>query len=202
MKTQQSIGSEKFWKTIAIMLGIFVFVSAVVLICWRYYDAKSPVTHVQQNNNVMQNEEVDHSFEATSDRVNSINENYGESVKASYYGQSSTMENLAQQRVFFSNLKTLLVIILILLVILLILVKGFGLFKKKESVGNAGDASKGVEEPKQKPVKPIAKPQGSAPVKKNPPTEEKDAMQTESHDEEHSQGDADDKEVADNCQLP
>lgn len=202
MKAQQSIGSDKFWRTIAIMLGIFVFVSAVVLICWRFYDAKSPVTYVQQNNNVVQNEELDHSFEATSDRVNRFNENCGESIKAYYYGQSSTMENLAQQRVFFSNLKTLLVIILILLVILFVLVKGFGLFKKKESVGNAGDASEVAEEPKQKPVKPTAKPQSSATLKKDPLTEETDVTQTESPDEEQSQGDADDKEVADNCQLP
>lgn len=202
MKTQQSIGSKKFWKTIAIMLGIFVFVSAVVFACWRYYDAKTPTTYVQQNNNVAQNEELDHSFEATRDRVNSINENYGESVKTSYYGQSSTMEKLAQQRMFFSNLKTALIIILILLVILLVLVKGFGIFKKKEPAGNAGDTSPEVEEPKQKPVKPTAKPQGSAPVKKNPPVQKAEETQPESSEEELPQGDADDMEVADNCQLP
>lgn len=202
MKTQQSIGSTRFWKTIAIMLGIFVFVSAVVFFCWRYYDAKTPVTYVQQNSNAVQNEELDHSYEATRDRVNNINENYGESVKATYYGQSSTMEKLAQQRVFFSNLKTLLIVILIVLVILLVLVKGFGLFKKKESAGNAGDASDEVEEPKQKPVKPIAKPQGTAPVKKDSPTEEAEEPQTESSDEEQTIGDVDDREVADSCQLP
>ena len=202
MKTQETIGSKKFWKIIAIMLGIFVFVSAVVFVCWRCYDAKTPVTYVQQNSNTVQNEELDHSYEATRDRVNNINENYGESVKASYSGQSSTMEKLAQQRMFFSNLKTALFIILILLVILLVLVKGFGLFKKKESVGNAGDTSKEAEEPKQKSVKPIAKPQGSAAVKMNPLTKESEAAVYEGSNEEQAQGDADDLEVIDNCPLP
>ncbi len=202
MKTQKSIGSKEFWKTIAIMLGIFVFVSAVVLICCRYNGEKVPVADIRQDNYVTQNEELDHNFEATRDRVNGINENYGESVKASYYGQSSTMEKLAQQRMFFSNLKTALIIILILLVILLVLVKGFGLFRKKETAGDAGDAPVVAEEPKQKPVKPIVKPQGSALEKKDPPTEKNEETQVESSEEEQTQGDADDMEVADNCQLP
>ena len=202
MKNTKSIGSKTFWKVLAIMLLVFVTITSTVLICYKAFKTQEPVVVKTEQTQVVQSEELDHSYEAVRERVNSINEGYGQEVKASYYGETSTMEKMIQQRMFFSNLKATLIIVLILLVIILILVKGFGfaLFGRKAAAGNAGDTEKSEEEPQKKPTPASKMPQTSKPVQ----TEEKEEPREEPVSEETEQPsqDADEAEVAENCQLP
>ena len=106
---------------------------------------------------------------------------------------------MMKQRMFFSSIKSTLVIVLIILVIFLILIKGFGLklFKKKAKIGDAGDTATVVEEPTSKPT----------PKEKPPVQEKKPEPKVEDNDEDTNEApekkqDDDVQEVTDSCQLP
>lgn len=193
--TKNIIGSTKFWKIIAIMLVLFI-VAAGAVFAITANRAASTVTVKQKE--TVQSISQDHSCEATKERVDSINDNYGREVKATYEGSTSTMEKMMQQRMFFSGLKSILVIVLIMLVILLILVKGFGLalFGRKK-VERTGEAEKKAEVPEKK----------SSPVKKSTPTQKKPEFKKAEDipDEKKAEDppkDADEAEIAESCQLP
>ena len=193
--TKNIIGSTKFWKIIAIMLVLFI-VAAGAVFAITANRAASTVTVKQKD--TIESISQDHSYEATKERVDSINDNYGREVKATYEGSTSTMEKMMQQRMIFSGLKSILVIVLIVLVILLILVKGFGLalFGRKK-VERTGEAEKKAEVPEKK----------SSPVKKSTPTQKKPEFKKAEDipDEKKAEDppkDADEAEIAESCQLP
>ncbi len=200
MKNTKVIGSKKFWMLLAAMLGTFIVLATIVVICVNPFQQR--VVYV--NNTPTTTEQVvvdnsDHSYDAVKERVDNVNENYGQSIKSAYYGDNSTMQDMMQQRMFFSSIKSTLIIVLIALVILLVLIKGFGLkiFKKKATDGNAGDAAPVAEEPKSKPVS-----------KEKPPVKEKKPEpKVENNDENKGKDpekkqDEDVQEVTDSCQLP
>lgn len=199
MKNTKVIGSQKFWMLLAAMLGIFIVITAIALICVNPFQEKV----VYDNSSLTTEQAVvdnsDHSYDAVKQRVDNVNENYGQSVKSAYYGDNNTMQNMMKQRMFFSSIKSTLVIVLIILVIILILYKGFGLklFKKKAKNGDAGDTTTVVEEPTSKPT----------PKEKPPVQEKKPEPNVEDNDEDTNEApekkqDDDVQEVTDSCQLP
>lgn len=203
MKKQNVSENTRFWMVIAIMLGIFVLVAGIILVSCMPLSANEK-TVVPTEQTATQTGQLDHSYEATKERVDDVNEHYGQSVKASYYGDNSTMENMMRQRMFFFGLKSTFIIVLIALVILLILVKGFNLvlFRKKAKDAGSGEAETPAEKSVDKTV-PEKKPQTKKP--KTDTTEVHDGADNapETADPTESEStDADVKEVTESCVLP
>ena len=210
MKNQNSTANTNFWKTLAIMFGIFILIAASILLIANSFAedndiAGKQIIVVQQQTP----EDTNNSFDAVKDRVNEVNDNYGQNIKSSYAGDSSTMEAMAKQRMFFSGLKSTLIIILLITVILVVLVKGFNLtlWKKAKKPLNAGDSEKsdeGRKEPKPTPKKPQekSKPVQKKTTKEKPKNETKTESTEEVVEEDNSSEEEDVQMVTDACQLP
>ena len=222
MKNQNSTANTNFWKTLAIMFGIFILIAGIVLLIAKPFAVQNDtpgdqtlVVQTQASNNA-----ADNSFDAVKDRVTEVNDNYGQNIKSSYTGSSSTMEAMAKQRMFFSGLKSTLIIVLLIVVILVVLVKGFNLtlWKKAKKPLNAGDpdeSGEGRKEPKPAPKKPQAQPkptpkkpqEQTKPVpkkttKEQPKNEEKREAEEEIIEEDDNPEEEDVQKVTDVCQLP
>jgi len=211
MKNQNSTANTNFWKTLAIMFGIFILLAGSILFIANSFAEQNDlpgnqivVVQPQTNDDASNN-----SFDAVKDRVTEVNDNYGQNIKSSYAGSSSTMEAMAKQRMFFSGLKSTLIIVLLIVVILVVLVKGFNLtlWKKAKKPLNAGDSEEsdeGRKEPKPTPKKTQAKPK---PVQKKatngkPKTETKTETTENVVEEDDASEDEDVQMVTDACQLP
>ena len=118
---QRLMGSKKFWMVLVAILGVFI-VMASVLLLFDYSNKTVNNGYQQQGTYVEQptTGEVDHSFEATKDRVDSINSNYGQQIKSAYSGETSAMEKMIQHRIVFSTIKNILLYAVLILMILLI----------------------------------------------------------------------------------
>lgn len=210
MKNQNSTANTNFWKTLAIMFGIFILIAGSILFIANSFAedndiAGKQIIVVQQQTP----EDTNNSFDAVKDRVNEVNDNYGQNIKSSYAGDSSTMEAMAKQRMFFSGLKSTLIIILLITVILVVLVKGFNLtlWKKAKKPLNAGDSEKsdeGRKEPKPAPKKQQekSKPVQKKTTKEKPKNETKTESTEEVVEEDNSSEEEDVQMVTDACQLP
>lgn len=137
MKTVKTLGSTKFWMILSAMLMVFILVAGIILVAMNPFKVSEPTRNEQSSSLVQQQQpSQDTSFDATKDRVNQVNGNYGQGVKNSYTGDSSTMESMMRQRMFFSGLKSLLVIILLGVVIAVVIVKALKpALSKKEGRG-------------------------------------------------------------------
>ena len=210
MKNQNSTANTNFWKTLAIMFGIFILIAGSILFIANSFAedndiAGKQIIVVQQQTP----EDTNNSFDAVKDRVNEVNDNYGQNIKSSYAGDSSTMEAMAKQRMFFSGLNSTLIIILLITVILVVLVKGFNLtlWKKAKKPLNAGDSEKsdeGRKEPKPAPKKQQekSKPVQKKTTKEKPKNETKTESTEEVVEEDNSSEEEDVQMVTDACQLP
>lgn len=201
MKNKQIMGSKKFWMILAVILGVFIVVTGVFLAWFSIRIQTTSVIPAEQTTQATGQQTLDHSFEATKERVDSVNDNYGQNVKSSYYGNYSTMERMMQSRIFFSNLKGILMIILVVMVILLILTKGFNirLFKRTLVEGEIPDKTKPAEKSAQKPQTVIPIPEAEC------SGEQQIIEQTESEPPEEAvpkMQEEDEQEIADSCQLP
>lgn len=199
MKNTKVIGSQKFWMLLAAMLGIYIVVTAIALISVNPFQEKVVFVNSSLTTEQAVVDNSDHSYDAVKQRVDNVNENYGQSVKSAYYGDNSTMQNMMKQRMFFSSIKSTLVIVLIVLVIFLILTKGFGLklFKKKAKNGDAGDTTTVVEEPTSKPT-----PKEKPPVQEKKPEPKVEDNDENTNKEPEKKQEDDVQEVTDSCQLP
>lgn len=208
MKKQSTNGNTKFWMILAILLGVFIIITGIILA------VTNPFSKSDQNNDptpIVAEQEavsdtVDNSFEATKDRVTEVNDNYGQNIKSSYAGNNSTMEAMMKQRMFFSGLKSTLIIILLVAVILLVIVKCFNIsFKKKQTdTADAGETEISAEGRKSVDSAPEKKekPKAVAPKQKTdekPKTVKKTA---EKEKKTESVVSTDEEDVADICQLP
>lgn len=133
MKQKVFLGSRKFWMALASILGTFILLSVVLCVFINPFQRTIDTTSSPQIAEKSIAATDDHSYEAVKERVDEVNDNYGKSIKSAYYGENSTMRQMMQQRMFFSGLKSTLIIVLIAMVILLVLIKGFNLklFKKE-----------------------------------------------------------------------
>ena len=202
MKTLKTLGSTKFWMILSAMLMVFILVAGIILVAMNPFKASEPTRNEQSSSLVQQQQpSQDTSFDATKDRVNQVNGNYGQGVKNSYTGDSSTMESMMRQRMFFSGLKSLLVIILLGVVIAVVIVKALkpALSKKKAGVVDAGESEISEEEHRSAPAK--KQPQ----IPKNKTTTASKPVKTieqENKPEQKPAREADEDEVTDVCQLP
>lgn len=211
MKKPNSTANTNFWKTLAIMFGIFILLAGSILFIANSFAEQNDlpgnqIIVVQPQTN---DDTSDNSFDAVKDRVTEVNDNYGQNIKSSYAGSSSTMEAMAKQRMFFSGLKSTLIIILLIAVILVVLVKGFNLtlWKKAKAPLNAGESDESEEENKgNKSTTKKTQPQSKTAPKKN--TKEK--LKTESKpkpkekviEDNNVSEDEDVQMVTESCQLP
>ena len=202
---QRLMGSKKFWMVLVAILGVFILMASVLLL-FDYSNKTVNDGYQQQDTYVEQptTGEVDHSFEATKDRVDSINSNYGQQIKSAYSGETSAMEKMIQHRIVFSTIKNILLYAVLILMILLILVKGFNLklFKKKLIEDGTEEPQKQEPKPENKPIKKgtgeqAGKKPAPKPKKEEPVTEE--VMETKADDKKKT---ADEEEVVSGCQLP
>lgn len=211
MKNQNSTANTNFWKTLAIMFGIFILIAASILFIANSFAEDNDIAGKQIIVVQPQATEstADNSFDAVKDRVTEVNDNYGQNIKSSYAGSNSTMEAMAKQRMFFSGLKSTLIIILLIIVILVVLVKGFNLalWKKAKKPMSAGDSEKsdeGRKEPKPTPKKPQEqpKPVPKKTAKEKPKIETKTEPREEVVKEDETSEEEDVQKVTDVCQLP
>jgi len=211
MKSQNSTANTNFWKTLAIMFGIFILIAASILFIVNSFAEDNDIAGKQIIVVQPQATEstADNSFDAVKDRVTEVNDNYGQNIKSSYAGSNSTMEAMAKQRMFFSGLKSTLIIILLITVILVVLVKGFNLalWKKAKKPMSAGDSEKsdeGRKEPKPTPKKPQEqpKPVPKKTAKEKPKIETKTEPREEVVKEDETSEEEDVQKVTDVCQLP
>ena len=202
---QRLMGSKKFWMVLVAILGVFILMASVLLL-FDYSNKTVNDGYQQQGTYVEQptTGEVDHSFEATKDRVDSINSNYGQQIKSAYSGETSAMEKMIQHRIVFSTIKNVLLYAVLILMILLILVKGFNLnlFKKKLVEDGTEEPQKQEPKPENKPIKKgtgeqAGKKPAPKPKKEEPVTEE--VVETKADDKKKT---ADEEEVVSGCQLP
>ena len=202
MKTLKTLGSTKFWMILSAMLMVFVLFAGVLLIAMNPLKATEP-TRNETSSSVVQQQQPsqDTSFDATKDRVNQVNGNYGQGVKDSYTGDSSTMESMMRQRMFFSGLKSVMIIILLGVVIAVVIVKALkpALSKKKTGDVDAGESEISEEEHRSTPAKKLPQ----SPKKKTTSTPKPVKKIEQDNKTEHKPArDADEQEVADACQLP
>lgn len=203
---QRLMGSRKFWMVLVAILGVFILFASLLLLF--DYSNKTVINAYQQQGAYVEQstiEDVDHSFDATKDRVDSINGNFGQQIKSAYSGETSTMEKMIQHRIVFSTIKNILLYAVLILMILLILVKGFNLklFKKKFIEEGAEEPKKQEPQPESKPIKKGA---GEQDGKVEPiPNLKKEDLITEEVAEEKvddKEKTADEEEVVSGCQLP
>lgn len=199
------MGSKKFWMVMVAILGVFILLASVLLL-FDYSNKKANDNYQQQSSYVGQSTtgEVDHSFEATKDRVDSINSNYGQQIKSAYSGETSAMEKMILHRIVFSTIKNILLYAVLILMILLILVKGFNLrlFKKKLIEEGAEEPKKQEPKPESKPIKKSSGDNGKKEVTAKPKKVEKPATEPEEKKVEEEKKTADEEEVVSGCQLP
>ncbi len=196
MKQKKFLGSRKFWMALATILGTFILLSVVLCAFINPFQRTIDTTSSPQIAEKSIAATDDHSYEAVKERVDEVNDNYGQSIKSAYYGENSTMRQMMQQRMFFSGLKSTLIIVLIAMVILLVLIKGFNLklFKKRILEGVPDNADPVDEKTEQKSV------QTGEKAEKSPEKKDKPIVQKEEKTEETEEVDV--REVTDSCQLP
>jgi len=206
MKKQNTNGNTNFWMILAIMLGVFIVIAGVLLV---FANPQNRTASIDNTSNVVveQNavrDPVDNSFEATKDRVTEVNDNYGQSIKSSYAGNNSTMEAMAKQRMFFSGLKSTLIVILLVVAILLVIVKCFNIsFKKKQTdAADAGEPEISAEGREY--VRPVTekKTKPKTVVQKKKTGEKPKPVTKPKETKKESDADVDEQDVADICQLP
>lgn len=202
MKTLKTLGSTKFWMILSAMLMVFILVAGLILVAMNPFKASESTRSEPSSSVVQQQPSQDTSFDATKDRVNQVNGSYGQGVKDSYTGDSSTMESMMRQRMFFSGLKSVMIIVLLGVVIAVVIVKALkpALSKKKAGVVDAGESEISEEEHRSAP----AKGNKQTPTKKTntAPKPVKKIDQENKTEEKKPAREADEQEVADACQLP
>lgn len=202
MKTLKTLGSTKFWMILSAMLMVFILVAGLILVAMNPFKASESIRSEPSSSVVQQQPSQDTSFDATKDRVNQVNGSYGQGVKDSYTGDSSTMESMMRQRMFFSGLKSVMVIVLLGVVIAVVIVKALkpALSKKKAGVVDAGESEISEEEHRSAP----AKGNKQTPTKKTntAPKPVNKIDQENKTEEKKPSREADEDEVTDVCQLP
>ena len=192
------MGSRKFRMVLVTILGVF-FVAASLLLLFGYSD-KTADNGIRQETSYVEQayaQQLDHSFGATKERVDSINANYGQQVKSAFSGEKSVVEKMIWYRIVFGTIKNILLYAILILFILLILVKGFNLslFKRKLIEEGAEEPKKQESQPENKPInRNGCKKSASEPMKKDKAVDVKQAVEKEKS--------ADEKEVVSGCQLP
>lgn len=212
MKKEISKGTQKF---ILLMTAVIVvFVLALTAIIKFAPDSVRTTFYDEPQQTVSSQQSEDTDFDSVKERVDEANNTIGKEIYSLYSGEgASVLQRQAESRLFFSNLKNLLICILLVVVLIVLCKKGFD-FKKIKRMLVEEEPSSAQTEPEQETTQAArkeeqadkeeqAKSVPTADVEEEPPAEEppleaEPPLKEEPESEEASE---DEKQVAENCRL-
>lgn len=213
MKKEISKGTQKFILLMTAVIVVFVLALTAIIKFAPDPVRTTSYDEPQRTASSQQSEGTD--FDSVKKRVDEANNTIGKEIYSLYSGKgASVLQRQAESRLFFSNLKNLLICILLVVVLIVLCKKGFD-FKKIKRMLVEEEPSSVQTEPKQETTQAARKAEGqaykeeqakSAPtavVEEEPPTEEppleaEPPLKEEPESEEASE---DEKQVAENCRL-
>lgn len=213
MKKEISKGTQKFILLMTAVIMVFVLTLTAIIKFAPDSVRTTSYDEPQQTASTQQSEGTD--FDSVKERVDEANNTIGKEIYSLYSGEgASVLQRQAESRLFFSNLKNLLICILLVVVLIVLCKKGFD-FKKIKHMLVEEKTSSAQAEPEQETTQAARKAEGqadkeeqaksvpTADVEEEPPTEEppleaEPPLKEEPESEEASE---DEKQVAENCRL-
>lgn len=213
MKKEISKGTQKF---ILLMTAVIVvFVLALTAIIKFAPDPVRTTSYDEPQQTASSQQSADTDFDSVKERVDEVNNTIGKEIYSLYSGEgASVLQRQAESRLFFSNLKNVLICILLVVVLIVLCKKGFD-FKKikrmlveeepspaqtepeQETTQVAQKAEEHVEKEKQAKSVPTTDVEEETPTEE-PPLEAEPPLKEEPESEEAPE---DEKQVAENCRL-
>lgn len=213
MEKEISKGTQKFILLMTAVIVVFVLALTAIIKFAPDPVRTTSYDEPQQTASSQQSEGTD--FDSVKERVDEANNTIGKEIYSLYSGEgASVLQRQAESRLFFSNLKNLLICILLVVVLIVLCKKGFD-FKKIKRMLVEEEPSSAQTEPEQETTQAARKAEGqvdkveqaksvpTADVEEEPPAEEppleaEPPLKEEPESEEASE---DEKQVAENCRL-
>ena len=213
MKKEISKGTQKF---ILLMTAVIVvFVLALTAIIKSAPDPVRTTSYDEPQQTASSQQSAGTDFDSVKERVDEANNTIGKEIYSLYSGEgASVLQRQAESRLFFSNLKNLLICILLVVVLIVLCKKGFD-FKKIKRMLVEEEPSSAQTEPEQETTQAAWKAEGqankeeqaksvpTADVEEEPPAEEPplEAEPPLKEEPESEEAPEDEKQVAENCRL-
>lgn len=213
MKKEISKGTQKF---ILLMTAVIVvFVLALTAIIKFAPDPVRTTSYDEPQQTASSHQSAGTDFDSVKERVDEANNTIGKEIYSLYSGEgASVLQRQAESRLFFSNLKNLLICILLVVVLIVLCKKGFD-FKKTKRMLVEEEPSSAQTEPEQETTQAAWKAEGqankeeqaksvpTADVEEEPPAEEPplEAEPPLKEEPESEEAPEDEKQVAENCRL-
>ena len=213
MKKEISKGTQKF---ILLMTAVIVvFVLALTAIIKFAPDPVRTTSYDEPQQTASSQQSAGTDFDSVKERVDEANNTIGKEIYSLYSGEgASVLQRQAESRLFFSNLKNLLICILLVVVLIVLCKKGFD-FKKIKRMLVEEEPSSAQTEPEQETTQAARKAEGqadkeeqaksvpTADVGEEPPTEEQplEAGLPFKEEPELEEAPEDEKQVVENCRL-
>ena len=211
MKKEISKGTQKF---ILLMTAVIVvFVLALTAIIKFAPDPVRTTSYDEPQQTASSQQSAGTDFDSVKERVDEANNTIGKEIYSLYSGEgASVLQRQAESRLFFSNLKNLLICILLVVVLIVLCKKGFD-FKKIKRMLVEEEPSSAQTEPEQETTQAARKAEGqadkeaksvpTADVGEEPPTEEPplEAGLPFKEEPELEEAPEDEKQVVENCRL-
>ena len=213
MKKEISKGTQKF---ILLMTAVIVvFVLALTAIIKFAPDPVRTTSYDEPQQTASSQQSAGTDFDSVKERVDEANNTIGKEIYSLYSGEGArVLQRQAESRLFFSNLKNLLICILLVVVLIVLCKKGFD-FKKIKRMLVEEEPSSAQTEPEQETTQAARKAEGqadkeeqaksvpTADVGEEPPTEEPplEAGLPFKEEPELEEAPEDEKQVVENCRL-
>ena len=213
MKKEISKGTQKF---ILLMTAVIVvFVLALTAIIKFAPDPVRTTSYDEPQQTASSQQSAGTDFDSVKERVDEANNTIGKEIYSLYSGEgASVLQRQAESRLFFSNLKNLLICILLVVVLIVVCKKGFD-FKNIKRMLVEEEPSSAQTEPEQETTQAARKAEGqadkeeqaksvpTADVGEEPPTEEPplEAGLPFKEEPELEEAPEDEKQVVENCRL-
>ena len=213
MKKEISKGTQKF---ILLMTAVIVvFVLALTAIIKFAPDPVRTTSYDEPQQTASSQQSAGTDFDSVKERVDEANNTIGKEIYSLYSGEgASVLQRQAESRLFFSNLKNLLICILLVVVLIVLCKKGFD-FKKIKRMLVEEEPSSAQTEPEQETTQAARKAEGqadkeeqaksvpTADVGEEPPTEVPplEAGLPFKEEPELEEAPEDEKQVVENCRL-
>ncbi len=208
MKKEISKGTQKFILLMTAVIVVFVLALTAIIKFAPDSVRTTSYDEPQQTASSQQSEGID--FDSVKERVDEANNTIGKEIYSLYSGEgASVLQRQAESRLFFSNLKNLLICILLVVVLIVLCKKGFD-FKKIKRMLAEEEPSSAQTEPEQETTQVAqkaeehvdkveqAKSVPTVDVEEEPPLEAEPPLKAEPESEEAPE---DEKQVAENCRL-
>ena len=213
MKKEISKGTQKFILLMTAVIVVFVLALTAIIKFAPDPVRTTSYDEPQRTASSQQSEGTD--FDSVKKRVDEANNTIGKEIYSLYSGEgASVLQRQAESRLFFSNLKNLLICILLVVVLIVLCKKGFD-FKKIKRMLVEEEPSSAQTEPEQETTQAARKAEGqadkeeqaksvpTADVGEEPPTEEPplEAGLPFKEEPELEEAPEDEKQVVENCRL-